>query len=423
MMMHRACLLIVVIVLTSRPIQAGLYSSLEPTNPFPAAWRGFLPDQRILRMVAVDPGAKIGTPPSPLRESYSELIVTLEAAAKSRVLNEKELTDLSAAYCRLAKPEKAIALLRTARRTYPDNFKLAANLGTAFQLAGDLSSSQIALDDAVRLAPESAKRAEKIHLVLVSQRLKEGRTPADHWDDLFGKEADYDAKKVPADAAEVVQQLALWLPADGRLLWQLGEIAHATGDVRTAANILDGCVGEFGMASANLRTRRTKYRAEADRLANDSEHTRHGGTLTFRSSRPLGSTFDESKLPAIREDGTNPLPWGAVQMVTVGKGFKPKYLKHVDQLDGKTVSITGYPAIGADGAESGSFLLTEYPIGCWFCESPDATSIIRIELAPGRNALDLPRGTVKLTGTLKLNRTDPERFLYSIEKARLAIAD
>ena len=51
------------------------------------------------------------------------------------------------------------------------------------------------------------------------------------------------------DAAAVVQQLALWLPADGRLLWQLGEIANATGDVRTAANILDGCVTEFAMKS------------------------------------------------------------------------------------------------------------------------------------------------------------------------------
>ena len=36
-----------------------------------------------------------------------------------------------------------------------------------------------------------------------------------------GKLAAAEAKKLPANAAALVQQLALWLPADGRLLWQL----------------------------------------------------------------------------------------------------------------------------------------------------------------------------------------------------------
>ena len=409
-------------VLASSNASAGLHSSLEPTNPLPAKWRGFLPDQRTLRTIAVDPGAKIGTPPSPLRESYADLVLTLDAASKGRILTAKDAADLGAAYVRLGQAEKAIGILRAARRQHPDDFKLAANLGTAFQLSGDLASAQAALEEAVRLAPEAAKRVEQFHSKLVSQRLKEGRTPADKWDDLFGADADYDAKKVPADAAAIVQQLALWLPADGRLLWQLAEIANATGDVRTAANILDGCVAEFGMASPNLRARRTKYRAVADKLANDEQHATHAGTLVFKSSRPLGATFDAGKLPPIRADRANPLPWGAIREVTVGKGFKPTFLKHVDSLDGKTVTITGYPAPAGDGAD-GSFLLTEYPIGCWFCESPDASSIVRIELAPGGDATTIPRGSIKLTGTLKLNRTDPERFLYSIEKAKLAVAD
>ena len=288
---------------------------------------------------------------------------------------------------------------------------------------GDLAAAQAALEDAVRLAPATTKRVEQFHLKLVQQRVKEGRTPPDKWDDLFGADGDYDAKKLPADAAAIVQQLALWLPADGRLLWQLGEIAHASGDVRTAANILDGCVSEFGMASPNLRARRTKYRAAADKLTTDEQHLGHTGTLTFLSSRPLGHTFDASKLPPIRTDRANQLPWGAIQEVTVGKGFKPTYLKHVDSLDGKTITITGYPAPAGDGADGVSFLLTEYPIGCWFCESPDASSIVRVELTPGSDATTIPRGSIKLTGTLKLNRNDPERFLYTIENAKLASAD
>ena len=72
---------------------AGLHSSLEPTNPLPAKWRGFLPDHRTLRMVAVDPATKIGMPTSTLRESYTDLVLTLDAASKSRILTAKESTD------------------------------------------------------------------------------------------------------------------------------------------------------------------------------------------------------------------------------------------------------------------------------------------------------------------------------------------
>jgi hypothetical protein len=406
---------------------AGLHSSLEPTNPLPAKWRGYLPDHRNLRMVAVDPATKPGLPVSPLREEYADLVLTLETAARTRRLTANEAADLSAAFVRMGTPDKAIAILRSARRQHPDDFRLAANLGTAYQLTGDLESAETMLAEAVTLAPQKFKRAEQFHLNLVRLRKKEGKAPADRWDDLFGLGVEYDSKKLPADAAIIVQQLALWLPADGRLLWQIAELANATGDVRTAANILDGCVAEFNMASPRLRERRTRYRAAADKLANTEQHTgQHPGqigTLAFASSRPLGTTFDASKLPPIRADRPNPLPWPALQEVTVAKGFKPTFHKHIDALDGKPITLSGYPAPSGDGADGISFLMSEYPVGCWFCESPDATSLVRVELAGGEDPATVPRGTIKITGTLKLNRTDPEKFLYSIEKAKLAVAD
>lgn len=413
--------LIVIVLIAALPTtaSAGLYSSLEPINPLPAKWRGFLPDHRNLRMVAVDPTTKPGMPLSPLRESYTDLVLTLEAASKSRTLTAKEAADLSAAYVRLGTPEKAIGVLRTARRQFPDDFKLAANLGTAYQLSGDLRSAEAAMEDAVKLAPAKSQPAERLHLKLVRTRLNEGRNPPDTWDQLFQSKE----QKYPADAAAIMQQLALWLPADGRLLWQLAEIANASGDVRTAANILDGCVAEFGMASPLLREHRTQYRKAAEKFAATEDHIGHAGSIVFASSRALGGTFDASKLPAIRADRSNPLPWGALLEVTVGKGFKPTFLKHIDSLEGKTVTITGYASSAGDGADGASFLMTEYPIGCWFCESPDATGIVRIELAAGGDATTIPRGAIKLTGKLKLNRNDPERFLYTVENAKLAVTD
>jgi tetratricopeptide (TPR) repeat protein len=410
-------------VLTSvAPAPAGLYSSLEPTNPLPAKWRGFLPDHRTLRMVAADPAANVALPPSALREAYADLALTLDTASKGRRLTATEAADLGAAFVRLGQAERAVGVLRTARRNDPDDFRLAANLGTARQLAGDLAGAVEALTEAVRLAPETHKKAERAHLDLVKRRLKDGKVTPDSWDDLFGSAADYDRGKVPADAAAVVQQLCLWLPADGRLLWQLAEIAKATGDVRTAANILDGCVAEFGMASPNLRARRAKYRAEADALAKAVDHTAHAGTLAFASARPLGSTFDASKLPAVKADRANALAWPALGETTVGKGFTPKFLKYVESLDGLRVTLVGYPAPSGD-ADDGAFLLTEYPIGCWFCETPDATGIVRVRLEGDGDATGIPKGVIKLTGTFRLNRTDPERFLFHLEGARRGVTD
>ena len=73
------------------------------------------------------------------------------------------------------------------------------------------------------------KPFEEYHLKLVRLRLKE-RGRADVLDDLFGVKyagepgemAEVERKKLPDNAVAVVEQLALWLPADGRLLWQLG---------------------------------------------------------------------------------------------------------------------------------------------------------------------------------------------------------
>lgn len=418
----RVVWLIIFVVTQPSVAFAGVYSSLEPTNPLPAKWRGFLPDHRALRMVAADPTANVALPPSALREAYADLALTLDTASKGRRLTATEAADLGASFVRLGQAERAVGVLRTARRHHPDDYRLAANLGTARQLAGDLAGAVEALTDAVRLAPPSRNKAERFHLELVKRRVREGKTPLDSWDDLFGTEVDYDRGKVPPHAAAIVQQLCLWLPTDGRLLWQLAEIARATGDVRTAANILDGCVAEFGMASPNLRARRTKYRSEADALAKNAEHATHAGTLTFASARPLGSTFDPSKLPAVKADRANALPWPALGETTIGKGFTPKFLTYVESLDGKMVTLVGYSAPSGD-ADDGAFLLTEYPIGCWFCESPDATGIVRVRLAGDGDATGVAKGIIKLTGTFRLNRHDPERFLFHLEDAKRGITD
>ena len=257
-------------------IARGIALLRRATERTPRQLAGVLPDHRALRMLAVPAAA------TPMADMYADARLKLEAATRAGPLTVDQAADLGAVYVRLGEPEKAVEVLRAAHRRNPDHFRLAANLGTAWQLAGDLEQAAAALEDAVRLAPPAVKPFETAHLKLVQLRMKEGRTARDAAtpDDLFGVKylgesgepepgaiAAAQRKLLPGNAAAVVQQLAVWFPADGRLLWQLGEIANATGDVRTAANILDGCVTEFAMKSPDLRSRRQLYRTAADEIA------------------------------------------------------------------------------------------------------------------------------------------------------------
>jgi tetratricopeptide (TPR) repeat protein len=426
--MTRVFLTLTLTLTCTLPARAGLHYSGEVQNDLPANWRGFLPDHRLLRSLAIPQAA------TPLHDTHADALLRLEAAARAGPLTADQAADLGALYVRLGKPEKAVEAMRTARRQWPDHFRLAANLGTAWQLAGDLEQAAASLDDAVRLAPAKWKPAEELHLKLVRLRAREGKVAKDAnaVDDLFGMrfvgpsgqpEPGAIQKMLTENAAALVQQLALWMPADGRLLWQLGEIANATGDVRTAANILDGCVTELGMKSPDLRARRQVYRAAADAIAKREEHDKHRGTLAFKSARPLARTIDVSKLPPVKPDGVNQLPWAVLAETTLGRKFPPAYLKYLEQLDGKRVSLVGFMRPTTDGkAELTGFLMTEYAVGCWFCESPDPTGIVNVELAAGHTA-EYGRSAIKVVGVLKLNRSDPEGYLYTLTEAKVGVAD
>lgn len=428
------CLTAVVAVLALLPsARAGLYYSGESIAELPSQWRGYLIDQRALRQIALKPTN--GAPASPLRKDYEEAAAKLEKLAGQRKLTADEAADLGALYVRLGEVGRAIEILRAAEREFPNHFRIFANLGTAWQLQGDLAQAAAYLQQAARLAPGNRQKAEEAHLKLVRLRQAEGKN-ADGIDNLFGvryvnDQGEFEPgrlgaeqrKQMPAGAAAIVQQLGLWLPADGRLLWHLGELAAAHGDVKTAAGILDGCVTEFGMNDADLRKHRQLTRAAADALDNGTAtaHEGHLGGLKTRSRRPLLGTFNLADLPAIG-DGVNAIPWALLAETQVPREFKPQFPKYLKELDGKQISLSGFMQPLGDDIEVNAFMLIEYPVGCWFCEVPDMASIVLVELPENKTA-SLTRGLVKVSGTLKLNSTDPENFLYTISKAKVAEAD
>ncbi len=346
---------------------------------------------------------------SPLRDSAIDGVAKLEQLRKSRDLTADEYADLGALYLRLGQPEKAVGVLRPALRLHSEHFRIAANLGTAWQQSGDLALATAALEESVRLAPKEYRAVEVLHLKLVRSRAKEKKGES-RLDDLFG------AAKLPENALALVQELALVLPFDARLLWQLAELAHAHGDVRTAANLLDGAVVGLGLQSEEARTRRSRYRAAAEELAKKEDHAIHRGTLKFASSRVFKTLIDETKLPKVDPNGINPLLWSALAETTLTKKFEPEFLKYIGDLDGRTVSFTGFLRPTRNGDGLGEFLITEMPIGCWFCESPGATQVIWVELTDGKT-IDFTRAPIQVTGKLELNRTDAESHLYRVTGA------
>lgn len=71
--------------------------------------------------------------------------------------------------------------------------------------------------------------------------------------------------KLPPDAVAVVQQLLLWSPDDGRLLWLLGELYAADGRLREADKVIDQCT--YGRAMTNRATLMAHRQAVRDAVA------------------------------------------------------------------------------------------------------------------------------------------------------------
>ena len=429
--MHRTILSIILLISLAGAADAGLHYSAESYAALPSQWRGFLMDHRLLRNIAIKPKTEAEAPP--LRMRYREEATKLQAKPK---LTPDELADLGALHMRLGEVDRALDLLRKAHEANPNHFAIAANLGTAWHLLGEFRQAEAALEVAVRLAPGKLQLAEEAHLKLVRLRL---RGQPGELDDLFGvryvsdkdgyepgKIAAIQMKKLPAHAVPLAQQLALWFPADGPLLWQLAELANAHGDVRTAANMMEGCVTQFSMNHATLRKHRQVLRDAIENVPAPKIGEEHidkfTSTLTFRSRRPLLSKQDALPLPAIDPKGVNAIPWELFGETSMEKPFKVRFPKYLQELEGKQISMTGYMYPLGEDLDLAAFLFIESPVGCWYCEMPETTGILFVEMPRGKTTR-YQQGLVRVVGRMALNATDPEDFLYAVRDARVGALD
>ncbi len=184
---------------------------------------------------------------------------------------------------------------------------------------------------------------------------------------------------------------------------------------------MDGCVTEFALRQPELRAHRLAVRAAADELAKagavKGEHDKHAALFKPHSSRPL---VLETTLPTIDAKGINYLPWSVVVQTTLDRSSRPTFPTYLKELKGKQVSLQGFMQPVGDEIECSTFLLIEYPVGCWFCEMPEMTAIILAEMPDGKTR-PYTRDQLRVTGTLELNATDPENFLYTLRDVKVTV--
>jgi hypothetical protein len=130
------------------------------------------------------------------------------------------------------------------------------------------------------------------------------------------------------------------------------------------------------------------------------------------------SKLDLAALPAIDQGGINPVPWPVLTESVIERPFRPRYPRYLEELDGKQVEMRGFMQPLGEDTECAAFLLIEFPVGCWYCEMPELTAMVRVEL-PADVTQPFTRSRLRVTGELVLNRRDPERFLYTIKSAKV----
>jgi tetratricopeptide (TPR) repeat protein len=274
------------------PVTAGLYNTSEPPAKLDLDFRLFRNTLFELRRLGLPPQATDAA----VHKRY-DLIALLGSRGVPANATVEQRLDLSAYLVRRKKYNEAIQVLEPVVRGGQANFLVLANLGTAYQLFGELRRAADYLAQASSQWPAEwdklkedqqkwllslgwneaqfqwYRRAETFHRKLVLKRLLEAsrqpnkRNP-ESLDALFeggepprpvrfvGPSGKYEAgtlaaderARMPKDALALVQQLLVWLPDDQRLYWLLGELYNAGGETAWASDIL----GE--LLKSNFRT-------------------------------------------------------------------------------------------------------------------------------------------------------------------------
>ncbi|MEI7834330.1 MAG: hypothetical protein WCJ56_14170 [bacterium] len=121
---------------------------------------------------------------------------------------------------------------------------------------------------------------------------------------------------------------------------------------------------------------------------------------------------------AVPAGNYTPLDWGQLALGDWPMNGKPLIPDPVKPLEGKQVVAKGFILPLHTTGEASEFFLAEKQVGCYFCNRPKISEVIKVKIAGGKNIspVDFP---TRVFGTLHLAPDDGT--LYVIDDAVLMV--
>lgn len=133
------------------------------------------------------------------------------------------------------------------------------------------------------------------------------------------------------------------------------------------------------------------------------------------SRKPRSPSMGPLKRDAL---GRYHLDWSVLAGTTINHDVVPQFPPSLKQADGKTVVVHGLLQPLDDMVAASEFLLVEYRADCLNCQVSDPTGLVLVVLKDGRRA-SAAYGRLTVQGTLRLNRDDPDDFLYIVTDSEI----
>jgi hypothetical protein len=96
---------------------------------------------------------------------------------------------------------------------------------------------------------------------------------------------------------------------------------------------------------------------------------------------------------------------------------KPIFSNEVKKLAGKKITLPGYLVPFTEGRKSKKFMLSSLPLNaCFFCGVGGPETVAEIHSINEVTYTDRP---IEISGTLRLNDSNPEQMIYILENAQV----
>lgn len=156
--------------------------------------------------------------------------------------------------------------------------------------------------------------------------------------------------------------------------------------------------------------------AQASTNGNPLDHAQHPKASPVPSIQHHATSAELDR----DADGALLLTWEALAATHVRTDGRADFPGALSAADGRKVRLVGYMTPLDDHGVMDVFLLLGSPVTCFYCQSPGPTGIVAVSVdGPGIRMVHQP---VVTEGVLRLNRSDPEDFLFAIESATCRIA-